>query len=101
MDINIIPVGPHLLIDMGSVEEKTAGGIIIPEKSRDQQELSSTKGVVVALGAEAFADYMEGTPIPEQGDQVIVARYAGIKLEDGNQRICKDQDVIAVLKRKE
>jgi len=104
MDLNhkdIIPIGPHLLIAMEQTEEKTPGGIIIPEKVKDQKDIASTKAKIIAMGSEAFLEYNKGAPMPEPGDYVITARYCGIIVdtEQKNHKICTDEDVIAVIKR--
>jgi len=103
MDLNykdIIPIGPYLLIEVEETEKKTSGGIIIPDKLKDQKDIASTKAKIVALGGEAFLEYHEKTPVPSPGDLIITARYCGLNVEteQGNHKICKDEDVIAVIR---
>lgn len=99
---DIIPIGPHLLIEVEETEKETAGGIIIPDKLKDQRDLSSSIAKILAKGDEAFLDYEQETPIPEVGEQVITARYCGLKVDtiEGTRTICKDEDVLAVIRSK-
>jgi len=99
---DIIPIGATLLIEMDEVEEKTGGGIILPDAIKEQRKLSSSTAKIIALGDEAFLDFEKKTPMPEEGEHVIVATYCGktINTKQGNYKICKDEDVIAVIRSK-
>ena len=97
-DIKIIPIGPHVLVETEVVDEKTKGGIYIPDKVRDQQNVAATKGKILALGDDAFCEIEKESGMPQIGDRVIMARYAGMPLEDGNLRICEDGDIVAVIR---
>ena len=101
MDSEIIPIGIRLLIETEVVAEKTDGGIFLPDKIRDQQNVAATKGKILAMGDDAFCELEEGSAIPELGDRVIFARYAGLEMEDGKLRIVEDEDIVAVLRSKE
>lgn len=99
---DIIPIGPYMLIELEKVEDITAGGILLPDKLKDQQDLASTTAKILAMGHECYLEYEKETPVPEDGDMVITARYAGLKIdtENGNHKICKDEDVVAVIRSK-
>ena len=96
----ITPIGAYLLVEKQRVEEVTSGGIILTPKHRDQLQLGALKATIVALGHEAFLDFHKGTPMPSKGDYVVTARYAGLDIDcvEGVFSICKDEDVIAVIK---
>ena len=98
---DIIPIGTRLLIETEVVEEKTEGGIFLPDSIRDQQNVAATKGKILAMGDDAFCELEEGSGRPEVGDRVIMARYAGLVLEDEKLRICEDEDIVAVLRSEE
>ena len=95
---DIIPIGTRLLIEAEVVAEKTDGGIILPDKTRDQQNVAATKGKILAMGDDAFCEIKIDSGKPEVGDRVIFARYAGLEMEDENLRICEDEDIVAVLR---
>jgi co-chaperonin GroES (HSP10) len=83
-----------------SFEEKTEGGIIIPESSREREEMGHVKAKLVAVGSQAFEDIEEKSQRPVEGMTVTIARYSGylIKGKDGlNYRIINDTDIVAVL----
>jgi chaperonin GroES len=97
----ILPSEYNVLIAAKAVEEKTAGGIIIPDQSKERQQFAQMEGVLVAVSPLAFTydDWKEAQP-PQVGDRVLFAKYAGaeIKGKDGKDyRLCKDKDVAAVL----
>lgn len=84
-----------------SVEEKSAGGIILISSERKEWEVQ--EGALIALSPHAFsyAEWPDGARVPQVGDRVLFAKYAGSLVDrDGKKiRICKDKDVIAVVAR--
>lgn len=99
----IRPMGYNVLVAVDVVEEKTAGGIIIPDKHRERENSASDKGRIVAVAAMAFkgGDWaVEGDP-PKEGDVVIFQRYAGKEIElDGDgvkYRVVPDADIKGVV----
>jgi chaperonin GroES len=78
----ITPLDDKILIRMDEHAERTSGGIVIPDEARARQTMASETGVVIALGAAAFAFTDDGsrrwhTAKPTPGDRVVVERYAG------------------------
>lgn len=100
MNIEIIPVGTRVLVETEPPEEKTKGGIIRLQSTRDQQQASTTRGEILAMGDDAFCEIEKGSGRPEVGDQVYMARYAGMGLEEDNLRIVEDNDIVAVLENR-
>lgn len=98
----INPTGHMVVIKVEKVEEKTAGGIILPGQHLDRENLASTKGVMVAAGPTAgdFADWPEGEAFLPVGSRVLIRKFAGceVKGNDGmDYRVCEDKDVLAAL----
>lgn len=98
----INPTGHMVVVKMEKAEEKTAGGIIIPDKVRDRDDLGSCKGVMVAAGPTAgdFADWPEGEAFLPVGARVLLKKYAGVEVKgnDGmDYRVCEDKEVLAAL----
>lgn len=94
----IIPFDTRILILPDKVEEKTAGGIILPDQTRDKDKYAQTKATLVAVGGNAFADWGDVVK-PELGDRVIVGRYVGNthKGADGQDyTVCNDEDILAL-----
>ena len=97
----IRPVEFNVLVKPKEVEEKTAGGIIVPDIARDRQQVAAVEGEIVAVSPLAFTYEDWGNhEMPKVGDRVYYAKYAGmiVKGVDGVEyRLTKDKDVAAVI----
>jgi chaperonin GroES len=88
--MNITPLGERVLLKQKK-EEKTAGGIYIPESAKDEKK----QGTVVSTGT--FAD---GRPLPiKKGDVVLYGGYSSEEFEIGTEKhiIVEFKDIIAKL----
>lgn len=96
----IVPTDLNVLFYPDPVEEKTSGGIILPEQAKEKQKYATIKGVLVAVGINAFKEWGKGAA-PKLGARVMTALHAGLNIEgtDGRAyRLCNDKDIIAILK---
>jgi len=99
----IEPTEYKVLIEQDKVEEKTKGGIILPDEHKDRQQFAQVRGRIVAMSPFAFPyekDWPDDTK-PQPGDRVMFAKFAGADVEgaDGKTyRIANDKDVTAVLR---
>lgn len=97
----ISPVEYNIVVRMDPVEERTASGIILPGSKTDRDKLSADEGVIVAASPLAFsyADWPEGSRVPQVGDRILMAMFDGRIWERGGvtYRIVKDKSVIAVV----
>ena len=89
--MNIKPLADRVLIKPAPAEEKTVGGIIIPDSAKEKP----LKGVIVAVGNGTKDEEMVVKP----GDTVLYGKYAGTELElDGEKYlIMRQSDVLAIL----
>ncbi len=89
--MKIKPLADRVLIQPAPAEEKTVGGIIIPDTAKEKP----LKGEVVAVGQGTKDEEM----ILKVGDQVLYGKYAGTELEfEGKDYlIMRQSDVVAVL----
>lgn len=89
--MNIKPLADRVLIKPAPVEEKTVGGIIIPDSAKEKP----LKGEIVAVGNGTKDEEMVVKP----GDTVLYGKYAGTELElDGEKYlIMRQSDVLAIL----
>ena len=100
--MKIEPKGVTVLIKPQRVDEKSAGGILIPQSVRTREQQAVTQGEVVAIGPSAWNDYPNETGA-KVGDWVAYAQYAGhfIPDPDGEDRygyvIVNDEDIKAVI----
>lgn len=94
----ILPVEFKVLIKQDVVEKKSEGGIILTETTVERNQIAQVKGTVIAIGGDAFKEW-EGI-IPQVGDKVLTAQYAGVKADGKDNeeyRLINDNDITAVL----
>jgi co-chaperonin GroES (HSP10) len=95
------PKGYKLLIAIPKLEEKTQGGVIIPDKLKGLEQTASIIGLVIALGDAAYkdADKFPDGPYCKEGDFVIFRSYSGtrFKLRGEEFRLINDDTVEAVV----
>ena len=89
--MNIKPLADRVLIKPAPAEEKTAGGLIIPDTAKEKPLM----GKVVAVGNGTKDEEM----VLHTGDHVLYGKYAGTEVElDGEKYlIMRQSDVLAVL----
>ncbi len=89
--MNIKPLADRVLIKAAPAEEKTAGGIIIPDTAKEKP----LQGEVLAVGNGTKDEEM----VLKAGDTVLYGKYAGTEVElDGEKYlIMRQSDVFAVL----
>ena len=89
--MNIKPLADRVLIKPAPAEEKTVGGIIIPDSAKEKP----LKGEIVAVGNGTKDEEMVVKP----GDTVLYGKYACTELElDGEKYlIMRQSDVLAIL----
>ncbi len=85
----IQPLADRVLVQPAAAEEKTVGGIIIPDSAKEKP----LRGTVLAVGNGTKDEPM----ILKEGDQVLYGKYAGTELEFEGEKylIIKQQDVLA------
>ena len=94
-------VGHRVLIEIKKKEEKTKGGIILTEDSRNKEQYGTDIGIVRHLGPTCYADERLGRePWVQPGDKIYFVRYAGITLETPDGRLYKfinDEDIYGLV----
>lgn len=90
-----------VLVEPKKAEERTKGGIVLPEIVVEKDQHASMEGTLAAVSPLAFSyeEWPKGTRLPQVGDTVIFARYSGITVKgaDGKDyRLMNDKDVVAV-----
>ncbi len=94
--INFRPLDDRLLIRQADAEEKTQGGIILPDAAREKPQ----QGTVVACGPGKLLDSgNRGEMSVKVGDEVFYGKYAGTEIEiDGETFVvCRENDLLAVV----
>lgn len=95
------PSGYHLLVAMPKMQDKTKGGVFIPDKTKTDESTASILGFVLATGPDAYADlakFPTGAWCKE-GDWVIFRSYSGTRFKiDGQEfRLINDDTVEATV----
>jgi co-chaperonin GroES (HSP10) len=93
------PTGWRVIILPYRGAEKTKGGIVLSDQTREKQQLTTVCGYVLAVGDLAYKDeakFPNGAWCAK-GDWVIFGRYAGarIGLDGGEIRILNDDEILA------
>lgn len=94
-----------VLVEPIKVEEKTKGGIVLPDVVIEKDQHAAMEGVIRGLSPFAFSyeEWPQNARKPRVGDRVVFARYSGItqKGNDGVEyRIMNDKDIVAVRRAK-
>lgn len=89
--MKIKPLADRVLINPDKAEEKSAGGIIIPDSAKEKP----LKGKVIAVGKGTKDEAME----LKEGNEVLYGKYAGTEIEIEGEKlmIMRQSDVLAVL----
>ncbi len=89
--MKIKPLADRVLIKPDKAEEKSAGGIIIPDSAKEKP----LKGKVIAVGKGTKDEAME----LKEGNEVLYGKYAGTEIEIEGEKlmIMRQSDVLAVL----
>lgn len=93
-------IGFSAIVAIERADEKTRGGIFLPDSERDKKDVVAMKGRLVSLGSAAFDFAHFAEPPVKVGDLVMVAHLAGKRIDgaDGRTyRIMQDRDIIGVL----
>ena len=89
--VNIKPLADRVIIEPAAAEEKTSGGIIIPDTAKEKPQ----RGKVVAVGPGK-----KDEPLTVKvGNQVLYGKYAGteITVEGQDYLIMRESDIVAIV----
>jgi len=92
--IKVRPLDDRVVVEPMAAEERTAGGIVLPDNSREKQQ----RGTVLAVGPGKLLDSGErGAVGVVVGDEVIFGKYGGTEIEiDGiDVKILRESDILA------
>jgi chaperonin GroES len=97
MDFRIRPLADRVVVKPQEKEEKTRGGIYLPDTASKEKP---QEGTVIAVGDGKLDDNGKRTPVAVRaGDKVLFAKYAGteIKVEDEDYLILAEKDILAIV----
>jgi chaperonin GroES len=96
MVMQIKPLGDRILVLRIEEEQKTRGGILIPDTAKEKPQ----EGEVVAAGPGKLDDKGKRIPLDvKKGERVLFGRYAGneIKIDGVEHLIMREDDVLATM----
>ena len=91
MSINVKPLADRVIIEPAAAEEKTAGGIIIPDTAKEKPK----QGKIIAAG-----NGKKDEPLTvKEGDTVLYGQYSGteLKISGSDYLIMRESDIFAIV----
>lgn len=96
--LNIKPLFSNVLIKPLEAEEKTAGGIILPDSAKEKPQM----GLVMAVGDGELDEgkLVKDSMIVKVGDKVMYKKWGGNEVKMGNEEwtIVEQKDILAIVK---
>ena len=90
------PLHDRVVVRRIDAEEKTKGGIIIPDSAKEKPQ----EGTVIAVGAGKLDDTGKRIPLEvKAGDKILFGKYSGneIKIDDVEHVILREDDVLGII----
>ena len=94
--IKFRPLDDRVLVEPCEAEEKTAGGIVLPDTAREKPQ----RGKVLFVGPGKLLDSGERAPMSVKvGDEVLYGKYSGTEVEFGTDKyvVLRESDILAVV----
>ncbi len=94
--MSIKPLNDRVLVVRIEEEQKTAGGIIIPDTAKEKPQ----EGKVVSVGPGKLDEDGKRTPLEvKKGDRILFSKYAGtdIKIDGVEHVFMKEDDILGIL----
>ena len=96
--MKLTPLGDRVLVKRCEAEEKTAGGIVLPDSAKEKPR----EGEVMAVGGGKVTDSGDRAPLTvKKGDRVLFTSYAGneVKVDGTEYLLMREDDILAIVKR--
>ncbi|NOX97140.1 MAG: co-chaperone GroES [Nitrospirae bacterium] len=93
----IQPLGDRVLVKPMEKEEKTKGGILLPDTAKEKPQ----EGEVIAVGPGRMLKDGKTVPLEvKKGDKVLFSKYGGteVKVDGDEHLIMKEEDILAIIK---
>ena len=92
--MKIRPLDDRVVVEPLEAEEKTAGGIVLPDTAKEKPQ----RGRVVSVGpGKLLDDGARATVAVAKGDEIIFGKYSGndVKVDDAEYKIMRESDILA------
>ena len=90
------PLRDRVFVKYTSEEEKTAGGLFIPDSAKEKPQ----KGVVMEVGSGRITDDGKQQPLEVKvGDTILFDKYSGskVKIDDEEYLIIREEDILGII----
>ncbi|HOV81031.1 MAG TPA: co-chaperone GroES [Bacillota bacterium] len=94
----IRPLGDRVVVKPLPSEERTKGGIVLPDTAKEKPQ----EGEVIAVGSGKLLDNGQRVPIDlKPGDKILFSKYAGneVKIDDVEYLIMRESDILGVIEK--
>jgi chaperonin GroES len=95
--MKIQPLGDRVLVEVMEAEEKTKGGIVLPDTAKEKPQ----QGKVVAVGGgKVLEDGKKAAPEVKEGDVVLYGKYSGseLQVDERNLLMLREDDILGIVK---
>jgi chaperonin GroES len=96
MSVKIRPLDDRILVKQCEAEEKTAGGIVLPDSAKEKPQ----RGKVIAAGpGKMLKDGKRSAVEVKKGDEVYYGKYAGTEVEVEGEKyvIIRESDILGII----
>lgn len=96
--MKVRPLGDKVLVEVLEAEEKTKGGIILPDTAKEEK----TEGKVISIGSGKVLESGKVQPVEvKKGDRVIFGKYAGdeILIDGKKHKVLKESEILAIFEK--
>lgn len=93
---HIRPLGDRVLVKRAEAEERTAGGILLPESAKDKPK----EGTIISIGEGRTLDNGEKSKFSVRvNDRILFSAYAGTEVKYGGEEylIMREEDILGVI----
>src|SRR5205814_8140973 len=94
--MNLKPLDDRVVIEQSAAEERTSGGIVLPDTAKEKPQ----RGKVLAVGPGKLTDTGNRAPLSvKAGDTVLYAKYAGTEVDVSGTKyyVLRESDILAIV----
>lgn len=95
MATKITPIGRRVLVKRSATEEKTAGGLFLPDNAKEKPQ----EAEVLAIGIGKDEEGKDVVFTVKKGDKVLISKYGGteVKLDGDDVLIINESDILGIV----